>query len=436
MRQFFFILGVILILSLTGCPRPAGGPPEIGPETRPIEVPEPRPVPAGKPATEEAELAIERVRSLNGKFELTPAGTLKSISLETTDLDAEVFELFGKQEDLEVLQIANFRELDDSMVAQLASLKKLKNLKLANAGMLSDKGVKTIVESFPNLKSLDLSSNTLLTNESLKEIARLQELEQLIVMYCNFNEFGMIPISKMPKLRSVDIRMNHVGNSGMGFLANLPSLRMLKHRSAAVDDFGLEALTKAKGLATLEIQDFTITDRSGEFIKKFESLTNLIIFRCPGFGSTGLLELKGMPLVRLTLRGLPSVDDTGMEVFRDLTQLKRLYLSELESVTDAGMINLVTLKDLELLDIWKIPITDLSLETVSKLSGLKDLSLRETEITDAAAEILLAMPQLERLTLKDNSKITDAARQKLFDAKKFKHLDFGIPFPVENNAPE
>lgn len=436
MRQFFFILGVILILGLTGCPRQTNGPSEVGPETRPVEVPETRPVPAGEPATEEAEQAIELVRRLNGRFELTPTGTLKMISLETTDLDAENFELFGKQLDLEVFQVSNFRELDDSMVERLSGLKKLKTLKLANAGMLSDDGVKTIVESFPNLKSLDLSSNTLLTNESLKEIAKLQELEHLVVMYCNFNEFGMIPISKMPKLRSVDIRMNHVGNSGMGFLANLPSLQMLKHRSSAVDDFGLEALTGAKGLTTLEIQDFAITDRSGESIKKFESLNNLIIFRCAGFGSAGLLELKGMPLVRLTLRDLSSMGDTGMEVFRDLTRLKRLYLSELESVTDAGMINLVTLKDLELLDIWKIPITDLSLETVSKLPGLKDLTLRETHITDASADVFLAMPKLERLTLKDNPKLTDVARQKLFDSKKFKHLDFGIPFPPEKAVAE
>jgi hypothetical protein len=216
-----------------------------------------------------------------------------------------------------------------------------------------------------------------------------------------------------------------VGNSGLGYLAQLMSLKALKHRSPAADDAGLEALTAAKGLDTLEIQDFNITDRAGQFIKQFENLTNLIVFRCQGFGSSGLLELKGMKLSRLTLRDLPSVDDLGMEVFRELMALKRLYLSELASVSDAGILNLVYLKDLDTLDIWEVPITDKSLETISKLANLKTLSIRSAQITDASADLLLTMPKLENLTLKDNGKVTPAALNKLRDSKKFKKLDFG-----------
>jgi Leucine-rich repeat (LRR) protein len=362
---------------------------------------------------------------LKGKWTLTPAQTIQSIIIDSSELQDAAFDLFAKQPDLETLLISNFRDLNDAMVAKLAGLKKLKNLRLKNSS-ITDEATKIIAESFPTLANLDISSNTLLTDASLKEIAKLKELTELTLNYCNFSEFGMMSISELPKLATLDIRANmQIGNSGLNVLTALPSLKSLKHLSPAVDDAGLESLAAVKGLETLEIQDFNITDNAGQFIKQFEKLTNLIIMRCQGFGSSGMLELKGIKLNRLTLRGLPSLNDDGMEVFRELTTLKRLYLHELTSVSDAGILNLVYLKDLDTLDIWEIPITDQSLETISKLANLKTLSIRGTHITDASIDLLLAMPKLENLTLKDNASVTPTALNKLRDSKKFKKIDFG-----------
>ncbi|MGL4594657.1 MAG: leucine-rich repeat domain-containing protein [Thermoguttaceae bacterium] len=354
----------------------------------------------------------------------TPDGPITSIIITSTDLPENLFELIGQQENLEVLQVANFRDLNDSMIEQISNLSKLKSLTLTNSA-ITDRAVEIIAASFPDLVELDLSSNTLLTDKAVSEMAKLQKLERLTINYCNFSEFAMLDIATLPNLQVLDIRANMVvGNTGLEFLAELPKLRALKHRSPAVDDFGIVALTKAKNLETLEIQDFTITDASGSHIKKFEKLVNLIIFRCAGFGSNGLLELKGTPLGRLTLRGLPSLDDVGMETFRDLTTLKRLYLHELPSVTDAGMLNLVYLQNLEVLDLWDMPITDKTIDMIVKLPSLKELSIRSTNISDAAVPGLLAAPKLEKLTLKDNAAFTESGNQELKNSKKFKTLVF------------
>ena len=72
------------------------------------------------------------------------------------------------------------------------------------------------------------------------------------------------------------------------------------------------------------MQDFGITSQAGQYLAKLDNLTQLEIFRCQGFGSEGVLALKGMKLTRLTLRDLPMVDDQAMEVFTDLPELKRL----------------------------------------------------------------------------------------------------------------
>ncbi|MDR0335970.1 MAG: hypothetical protein LBI18_02665 [Planctomycetaceae bacterium] len=433
MRQISIILVCTLSLCFTGCPPKSSEP--ATPLSSTSESPQPevsnsastvtaQPVTV-LPESPEGKEVVELVEKLKGQWTLTPAKTIKSITIDSSELDETAFDLFAKQTDLETLLIANYRELNDSMVAKLTGLKKLKKLRLKNSG-ITDTAITTIVEALPELTSLDISSNTLLTDTALKEIAKLKELTELTINYCNFSEFGMMDISELPKLTVLDIRANmQIGNSGLSYLTSLPSLKSLKHLSPAVDDTGLEALTAVKNLETLEIQDFNITDRAGQFIRQFEKLSNLIVMRCQGFGSSGILELKGMKLNRLTLRGLPSINDAGMEAFRELTTLKRLYLNELASVSDAGILNLVYLKDLDTLDIWEIPITDQALETISKLANLKTLSIRSTQITDASTELLLAMPKLENLTLKDNTNVTQKALNKLRDSKKFKKLDFG-----------
>lgn len=431
MQRTFLLTILALALCLTGCPKE-----DQQTKTVPAEAPQPAqstsakpvaPKPTLEPSTEEAKQAFEFIKGLGGEKDrcvLTPEGTVKQITVDSSALTGESFDLFGKQSDMETLEVSNFRELNDSMIDKLSDLKKLRKLKLTNSG-LTDAGVRSIVQHFPELKDLDLSSNTLLTDESIKEIVKLQELESLAVIYCDFSEFAMMDLSSHPKLKNLDIRANmQVGNIGMDFISKLSSLKSLKHMCGAVDDSGMQSLSAAKGLESLEIQDFNITDTAGQSIRAFEGLKNLSVFRCGQFGSGGLLEMKGAGLTRLTLRDLPAINDSGMDVFREMPSLRRLYLRELASLSDAGMINLVYLKDLEVLDINEVPITDKSLESIAKLPNLKVLNIRLTDVTDAGVEHLLTMPKLVELSLKNNPGVTEVMKTKLRDSKKFRKLDF------------
>ena len=208
-------------------------------------------------------------------------------------------------------------------------------------------------------------------------------------------------------------------------VAALPKLAALKHRSTAVSDFGIEYLAGSKTLDSLLLQDFVVTGQAGQSIAKIGSLTQLEIFRCQGFTSDGVLALKGMKLSRLTLRDLPAVDDSAMEVFTDLPELKRLYLHELASISDSGLQHLGALQSLELLDIWTLPqLTDATVDVIATLPKLKELSIRTTGVTDAAVDKLLAMPGLQSLTFKENGGVTEAGLKKLA-GKKWVKLDVG-----------
>ena len=369
--------------------------------------------------SETVQKAIDQIRAVNGQVTLTPENTLRTITFtDGGDLDPDMFDLFAQQSDLESLQVLNYRELTDADVAKLAGLAKLRTLALTNSG-ITDEAVRIIAEAFPALVSLNLASNSRLTDTAAREIAKLEELQVLNLLFCDFGEFGMMHIARLPKLRALDIRGNFkIGNGGLRTLAALPALRNLQHRSPAVMDDGIRNLMAAQNLTDLLVQDFSITGQSGQYIRQMERLVNLQIFRCENFDSSGVLALGGLKLNRLTLRGLP-IDDSAMEVFSELTTLRRLYLNELPSVSDAGMTKLAHLEHLEILEIWDMPVTDKTLEVIAKLPALKELILRSTDVTDAGIELLLTAPSLTSVTLTDNAKVTPAMIQKLRDAEKF-----------------
>ena len=362
----------------------------------------------------------------SAEYTIVPDGVLTEIVIrDGSNLSAADIALFGKLSDLESLQIFNFRDLNDEMAASLEGLKNLTMLAITNS-LITDATVEMIARSFPGLKELDLSSNTLLTSSVMRVIAELSGLERLTLVQNNFNDLGTSHLSKLQGLRALDLRGNmEAGDMTMEVVAGLPKLTSLRHRTSTVTDYGVQYLGQNKTLDSLLIQDFMITSQSGQYLAQLENLTQLEIFRCQQFGSEGVQALAGMKLTRLTLRDLPMVDDSALVVFADLPQLRRLYLHELGSISDSGLENLAALKSLELLDIWDVPqMSDATVDVIAGLPNLKHLSIRTTGVTDAAIDKLLEMPQLESLTFKENGMVTAEGLKKL-SGKNFRTLDIG-----------
>jgi hypothetical protein len=425
------LVGLILCtVSLTGCPAPKGDGGNAGQGQSGGRESEPAAAPARTSTASAAD--VDAAKSLleafgsNAKCTILPGGVLTEIVIpDGSVLSAQNIALFGKLTDLEKLQIYNFRELNDEMAAQLAGLTNLSTLALTNS-VINDRTVDMIAKSFPKLVDLDLSSNTNLTNGVLKVICGITGLERLTLVQNGFNDLGTSLLAKLQSVRALDLRGNmEAGDMTLEVIAALPKLTSLKHRSTAVSDFGMEYLAGSKTLDSLLLQDFAISGQAGQHVAKLGSLTQLEIFRCQGFTSDGVLALKGMKLTRLTLRDLPAVDDSAMEVFTDLPELKRLYLHELASISDSGLQNLASLKSLEVLDIWTLPqMTDATVDVIAALPNLKELSIRTTDVTDATVDKLLAMPQLQSLTFKENGRVTDEGLKKLA-GKKWAKLDTG-----------
>ncbi|MFW6170782.1 MAG: leucine-rich repeat domain-containing protein [Planctomycetota bacterium] len=382
--------------------------------------------------SEQVMAAQERLEAMGGDadYKLVPDGVITEIVVEDGSvLSAEDLELFGKLTDLETLRIFDFRELDNEMVAKLTALSQLKELALRNTA-IGDSGVELIAESFPDLRNLDLSYNPSLGNSAMKAVSQLTNLEVLTLIQNRFNDLGISHLMKLENLRVVDIRGNmQAGDLALEFLSALPNLTVLKHRSTIVSDAGIAALAASPSLKSLLMHDFLISNEAGESLADMEKLTELEIFRCENFGSDGVLALKGMPLTRLKLRGLPAVDNRAMAVFEDLPALERLSLHEIGSLGDDGLQSLGNLKTLKVLDVWDLPaMTDATVEVIATLPELKELSIRGTSVTGAAVDTLVGMPKLHTLVFKDNGTVAQEELQKLA-GEDWRKLDIGQELP-------
>jgi Leucine-rich repeat (LRR) protein len=375
----------------------------------------------------DVDAAKKRIASLGSVAKLTMEGEklVEIVITEGSQLTPGDFELFGRLTDLRKLQVLNCRALNTETAAKLNGLKQLKSLALTNT-VIDDVAVENIVKSFPALIELDLSSNANMSSQILKPISEMTQLQQLLLVQNRINEIGTRRLAKLQDLKVVDLRGNmEAGDMTMEVLAGLPKLKALKHRSTAVSDYGMELLSKNTTIENMLIQDFAITGQSGQHLAKLSKLAQLEIIRCQGFGNDGVLALKGMGLQRLTLRDLPVVDDSSMEVFKELPKLRRLYIHEISGITDSGLENLAGAPTLELLDIWSVPgMTDASMGVIAALPNLKELSIRSTSVSDAAIDAILKMPKLESLTFKENGSVTEAGLKKLA-SKKWKKLDIG-----------
>ncbi len=414
MKRVFLLLVVCSTVVLTGCPNQPATPQPVTPPGGDGSIP---PI-----ATHAVQVMIDRLAEIGADYRLNPSGKLVSIRIpDASSLTPEDFPRLAALTELESLQIEHYRELNDTMAAELKPLVNLKKLGITDC-IITNATPKMIVESFPKLVDLDLSSNTLLTDATLAELAEMTRLERLTLIQCGFSDIGAMDFEKLTNLVALDIRgAMEIGDMGLEVLSKLPKLRSLKHRSTAVMDYGIECLASSQSLETIEAQDFMITNAAGQHFNAMPKLTRLDIFRCQGFGSDGVLALAGKPLVRLKLRDLPPMGNPGMAVLKELPGLKQLILHEIPSVDDKGLADIETLQKLELLDVWIVGLGDATISKVAKLPNLKTLSLRQTEITDAAIDSILAMPKLEELTLRDNPGITPEGLKKL-EQKQFRKL--------------
>ena len=194
------------------------------------------------------------------------------------------------------------------------------------------------------------------------EILRIHTTQTLFAKDSPINDTGLAVLSRLGRLRWLDIGSSEVSDAGLGHLKDLHSLEHLDLTGTKISDAGLLHLTGLMNLQSLGLSFTSVGDAALETVAKLVELREL-----------GLMQTK--------------ITDVGLSQLASLKLLKKLDISR-TVVSDAGMEQLKGLKSLEVLKIEKTGITDAGLAAVAELKGLKVLSAGDDKITDAGLEII------------------------------------------------
>jgi Leucine-rich repeat (LRR) protein len=126
--------------------------------------------------------------------------------------------------------------------------------------------------------------------------------------------------------------------------------------------------------------------------------------------------LRDDSLVRVTEVNLfwASTTDAELVYLQGLSQLQELWLNS-NRVTDAGLVHLQGLRQLKHLSLNNSKVTDAGLVYLQGLTKLQNLVLEQTPITDAGLVHLHGLSQLHSLYL-SGTKVTDQGVKKLQQA--------------------
>ena len=241
-------------------------------------------------------------------------------------------------------------------VNQLATIKKLRDLRLHDADVTAD-GL-ACFSSMQNLTSLVLDGTTI-------SDSTLQALD------------------KLPALQYLSLYQTNITSQGLKYISGISSLkRLLINTDPAVGADGLEAISRLTGLEELELP--SVTDETG--LKHLRRLTNL-----------RYLSLGKTPI------SAASLDD-----LRDLKNLEKL-LVVIEDNQNTHLGVLQAFQKLQILVLYGSTITDTDLDDIAKIEGLQNLIIRRTPVADAGLSKLASLKNLKNLTVGPN--VSEAAAQ-------------------------
>jgi len=197
---------------------------------------------------------------------------------------------------------------------------------------------------------------------------------------------------------------------------------LLVLKRAAAEDDPISHLRKLGGSATITLgtgitlDSERAMDHDLAIIKKFPVIHTLDLRRC-GITDAGLVHLKDMADLQYLLLADMPITDKGLVHLERLPKLTYLRV-KCAKVSGAGLRGFTRLEELWLED---SAFTDAGLAHLQGLTQLKCLNLRHTQITDAGLVYLKQMTCLNRLFL-ENTKVTDAGLEHLRGLTRLREL--------------
>ena len=307
----------------------------------------------------------------------------------------------------------------DRNLAYIAGLTKLEEINFENS-MIGDAGLAHL-RNMKKLRKLDIFSNPStgrITDKGIVHLKSLTALEEVRLPSQCLTDTGIVHLAEMDSLRKVNVSSRHLTDKDMVQFTQMKSLDDLDLSCPNITDAGLAAICRCGALKSLTIGRCKISDAGLAHVAGLKSLEHLAIRHVPIKGD-GLRVLRACSSLRELRLGFMDLDDGVIDHVAAIPSLERLRFYYIAApITDESLNKLSRLTNLRTLSIVmketsQMPITDAGLEHLSRLKKLEHVSLNHCEkITEKGLKHFEGLASLRYLRL-NKSRVTKAGVDRL-----------------------
>ncbi|HEY2880958.1 MAG TPA: hypothetical protein VGJ15_00960 [Pirellulales bacterium] len=279
-------------------------------------------------------------------------------------------------------------KITDIGFAHLAGCKKLEKLHAFSMHPLqvTDGGLKAL-EGLTQLREMQLGGGQKFTDAGMAHLVPLTNLEELWLDFNkNLGDGTLEAVGHLKKLRVLRFYDAPLTDEGIKHIKDLKNLEDLQLGKSRVGDGAMEVIGTFGKLKTLDLQHTRITDAGLARLKPLK-LTWLAL-NGAAITSAGLTALADMTDLEWLLLEGTAIDDTGLAHLAGMKKLEHLSLSGTH-VTDAGIAKLTGLEKLTDLRLNDLPlVTDEVMRSLKELKHLKTVEMNHTQVTAAGFKVL------------------------------------------------
>ncbi|XP_041422741.1 uncharacterized protein LOC108704637 [Xenopus laevis] len=324
--------------------------------------------------------------------------------IEERVLRPRTLELFGGCP-IHRISLRCYQYCTNELIRHLRNFPSLKTLNMSSCSLLTDQGL-SVVKYLHKLQYLNLGACLKLTDTCLPHLLGLNHLSQLILDQTKVSDKGLCSflLQAQCSLTHLSVNETSVSESSLNVLSqSMMDVRVLSVKHTQISD--ISSLSRLKRLHTLHLDNTHVSQQSLMTVTSLPALSTLTVSGVSSLNSDRVLEgLSGLSLTRVVLPGRRCLSDIGLSHLSGLQSLVELYLTDHTQITDQGVQHVSALKMLRILSLCNTSVSDSGLLYLRDLRHLENLCLDRTKVTSrGVSRCIPHLPHLQVLGLSDTN---------------------------------
>ncbi len=400
------------------------------------------------------ELALSGKKlSDEGLAHLAKIGTLKYLMLSGNNFTDEGVAHLKNVKSLKILNGMGLNNITDAGVKHLSEHPGLERISFSKSENITNEGARHLSQ-MRSLKMLDVTHSKI-DDIGIGYLSQCKAMEQIVLPTTGITDVGLKHLSTIDGLKVLGISrpwyvdpkmdVDHYTDEGLKDIGKLVELEELKIGGIGVTDAGMEHIAKLRKLKKLMLFGCLITDKGLEKLTTLKSLDDLYVHKSkitmsglkslneltnmkrlnlkPVIQDHSVMDLSGLKNLEYLTIGTPSrskdlLTDADLACLAKLKKLKWFQISCIRSrnemdISGEGLKHLAGLPDIDRLCLGGPNLKDEDFRHFSNMKKLTVLSVYGGGLTDACLKHLETVPQLSNLNIYMENDITDEALGRL-----------------------